>query len=86
MIIVCFTCSFCFGQEAETMTQEKSSEWIKISIPVARPASPKPATAKKTTATVKKTVTPPKKVEAPKPEPTDEFNKTNKKVNRFKKG
>ena len=75
----------CFSQETESMTDEKSSEWIKITIPVTRAANPRPATAKKTT-TAKKTVTPPKKVEAPKPETTDEFNKTNSKVNRFKKG
>ena len=64
------------AQDKTTLTEEKASEWIKVT----ETTTPKSSSA----ATRKKPATAP--ATQPKPVPPKEFEETNKKVNRFKKG
>jgi hypothetical protein len=86
LLLLFITCLFAlngFAQTNETITEEKSSVWIKIvEDPV---AASKPLIVKKQTTTVKKKTTAPKPV-TPKQVGKEEFEKTNEQVNRFKKG
>lgn len=79
--IILFLSSKAFSQADETFIEEKSSEWIKISVaerPVVRRA------ARNRTAASPKKETP---VQQPAPEQrsSDVFDKTNRQVKRFKK-
>jgi len=76
IIILCLAGSKVFSQTNELMVEEKSSEWIKITAP---PTVTKP----RTSTTIKKNTNANKPV-TPKPD-AEEFEKTNKQVNRFKK-
>ena len=73
--IACLIASKGFSQTSELKTEEKSSDWIKITAPVTV-AKPKTTTTKKKTHSNKSQ--PQKKEE-------QEFEKTNNQVNRFKK-
>jgi len=85
-ILICllsFIGSKAFSQTDETFTEEKSSDWIKISVPL----TPVPHSSSRTN----RTTTAPQKREpvsqpAPQPKSSDVFNKTNSEVKRFKKG
>lgn len=81
-IIICCLAAFnAFAQTSEVVTEEKSSQWIKVvedPVPVS-----KPATVKKQTSNVKKK--PASKPTPQKQNAQDEFEKTNSQVNRFKK-
>jgi len=91
LLILLFAGIKSFSQE--TLTEERSSPWLKISIP--ETTTPKktttksaPAKKKTTTSTAAKKTTPPPKTTTPAvvPKKDDEFNKTNSKVKRFQKG
>jgi len=73
-----------FSQADESLTEEKSSEWIKVRIASAPPATrtaskPAPSTTTRRTA-------PPVQQAPSQPKPEEAFNKTNSQVKRFKKG
>jgi hypothetical protein len=74
-----------FCQTDETFTEERASDWIKISAP------PTPATNTRSYTRTSRTTTAPEKKEpaskpASQPKSSDVFNKTNSEVKRFKKG
>lgn len=83
--MICFISSKAFCQADETFTEERSSDWIKVSFPstpvVHNAARRKPSRAA-TASPKKEPVTQP----VPPPQPPDAFNKTNNKVKRFQKG
>jgi hypothetical protein len=82
LIITCLLCLNSFCQTTEPVIEEKASSWIMVTAdPV---AVSKPATVKKRTTVVKAKSSKPKSA-TPKQEATDEFEKTNSQVNRFKK-
>lgn len=71
-----------FAQTSEAITKEKSSAWVKvIEDPV---VVSKPASSKKQTTTVKKRSSKTKPATS-KQDAQEEFEKTNQKVNRFRK-
>ena len=79
--LLCFTGSKLFAQTDELITEEKTSDWVRISVPVTpvarntrgRRAAPKPAA----TTSAQQPAAPPKTPDA--------FDKTNKQVKRFRK-
>lgn len=81
---ICFICSRGSAQETESVVEEKSSAWIKVSAPaiVARPAKKTSAPARPTVVKQTKPITQTNTAT----KPPDAFIKTNKQVNRFKKG
>ena len=79
----CLLSCLAFAQAEDLVSEEKSSAWVKISVPSATSRAAG-APRKSTTATKKKTVVKPP-APTPAAKPPDEFSKTNKKVNRFKK-
>jgi hypothetical protein len=83
--MVCFISSKTFCQTDETFIEEKSSDWIKISVP------PTPVIHSSSRTRTNHTTTAPQKKEpasqpAPQPKSPDVFKKTNSEVKRFKKG
>lgn len=91
LLVLLFICSAsAYSQDTETITEERSSAWLKIASPVANipkrvtPARKKAVTIAKVTnkkpAPVQKTNT-----TATLPTKSEEFNKTNSKVKRFQK-
>jgi len=75
-----------YSQTAELVTEEKSSAWVRVAVPVrAAVASPSPrnTTAPATRARTGSN-TPAPRAAAP-PKKTETFKKTNEKVRRFKK-
>ena len=82
--LLCFIASKGFSQPRETVTEEKSSGWIKI-ISDVRPETVTRARAATTTPKKNTAVKKPVNTEA-KPSRSEEFEKTNSKVKRFKKG
>ena len=77
IILYCLVASKGFSQSSDVMVEEKSSEWIKVTSPVAV-SKPKAVTIKKTSSTTRPAT--------PKKDAQEEFEKTNQQVNRFKKG
>ncbi len=82
---------FCLGgftamcqDETAMLTAEKSSEWIKVEMPRATEPARRPASVRKNTAQPRSQNTEGKPVIANPPK--DDFDKTNNKVKRFKKG
>ena len=73
VIILLLITSKVFSQTNHVMIEEKSSDWIKINLTVAKPKT-----------IVKKKVNAQKPSE-PKPDAKNEFEKTNQEVNRFRK-
>jgi uncharacterized secreted protein with C-terminal beta-propeller domain len=97
LYMCCLAFSVIKAQSVDLLEEEVSSEWIKVFMPVkpipasttnTRPSNqPKPVTVQKPSSVKKPALTErtqsstPKNTTAP-----DVFNKTNNKVNRFKKG
>lgn len=76
IILPFFIASKLFAQSTETVTEERSSDWIKVTATT---------TSTKTSSTaVKKKINTSKKPPVKKEE--ESFDKTNQQVNRFKKG
>ena len=78
-LVIAFFCIAALNARAQdkgTITEEKASEWIRITAP--------PVAKKTSTVSQKKPVTK-KPATNPKPAVPKDFNQTNNKVNRFKK-
>lgn len=73
VVILILMASKAFSQTNNILSEEKSSDWIKINLTVANPK-----------AIVKKKMNP-EKHSAPKQDVKREFEKTNQEVNRFRK-
>ena len=77
-----------FSQTNETVTEEKSSDWVMvpaISRPVVRNTTTT-STASNTRAVTRPATNTPANQKPPVQKSTETFNKTNQKVKRFKKG
>lgn len=74
ILVLWFFAAKAYSQTNEVVFQEKSSDWIKVTL------SPQP---KSTTIVKRKTST--KKPSVPKQDAQEEFDMTNRNVNRFKK-
>ena len=83
--LFCFISSKGFSQTGEIVSEEKSSAWIKISSEV-KPITGTRAKAVTTTPKKNTAVQKPVNTEAKPPKSSEEFDKTNSKVKRFKKG
>lgn len=85
ILILCLASSRVFSQTGETITEEKSSEWV--AVVMAPPAGPRATPARRnrprpTGISTRKKEVPPLPVQQA---PTDAFSKTNNAVKRFKK-
>ena len=74
ILVICFFAAKAYSQTNEVVFQEKSSDWIKVTL------SPQPKSP-----TVVKRKTSSKKPPVPKQDAQQEFDMTNSHVNRFKK-
>lgn len=90
-ILICVVCLFgftAFAQEEERFTEEKASDWVKVTIPVTAVTPRAPArtnTARSTsTRTTRRTTTAPAQPPA-NPKENGSFSTTNEKIKRFKK-
>jgi hypothetical protein len=81
--VLCFLSIAIYAQDEELISEEKSSAWVKITVP-SNTSRVNTASRKTTTVNKKKTVVKPP-ASTPAAKPPDEFSNTNKKVNRFKK-
>ncbi|MGN6401077.1 MAG: hypothetical protein ACTHMD_11525 [Flavisolibacter sp.] len=87
-ILICFISfisSKTFCQTDETFTEEKSSDWIKISVPPA-PVTHSPLHTRTNRVTAAPEKKEPASQPATQPKSSDAFKKTNSEVKRFKKG
>lgn len=87
-IILCFVACIGFSQTGETVTEEKSSDWVMvpaISRPVVRNTTTT-STTSNTRAVTRPATNAPANQRPPVQKSTETFNKTNQKVKRFKKG
>lgn len=82
LLVLCFVAFRAFSQTNELVIQEKSSDWIKV---LSMPTATKSNTTKPKTTTTVKRKTRARKPSVPKQDAQEEFEKTNSKVNRFKK-
>jgi hypothetical protein len=82
LVITCVVCLNSFGQTTEPVTEEKSSAWITV---VADPEAVSRTAPAKKPPTVAKRKTSSNTTTKPKQDGSEEFEKTNNQVNRFKK-